>query len=96
MKSFSVEVRTESNDSAVYCLISLKAFENCLSILENACVFAHDDHVVIDKRAFVPCAVRVVSYESFVCLLIGEGQIRPIEILLFHKYIPSFLKLLMN
>ena len=75
MKSVSVEVRTESNDSAVNCLISLKAFKYCLSILENACVFAHDDHVVIDERAFVPCAVCVVSYESLICLLIREGQI---------------------
>ena len=98
LKSGCIKIGAEHNGSAVLCGVCLQTFKYGLRILQNAGAFVHGDVFVIRKGAFVPCAVCVIGYITFIRFLIGKSQIRPIDVFLFdsHFFASDSLGFLLN
>ena len=79
-----IQVGTEADNAAVLCRVCLKSFKNRLGIMQYTCILAHDDLVISDQRAIIPCAILIHGYISLVCNNIPKSQVTPIDVLFFH------------
>ena len=52
--------------------------------MQDTGIFAHNDLVVTDQRAFIPCAVLIHGNIAFICHHISKSKVTPINIFLFH------------
>ena len=82
--AFGVHIRTEGDDLALLCRISLQTFETALGIMEDAGGLQQRDVLVSDEFAAFPSAVFPLILITVVRRGIGKSELRPVDVLFFH------------
>ena len=59
-QALGVEIRAESDDSAVFRGVGLQTLKDGLSVLQDACAFVENDICVRCQRTLVPGSVSVI------------------------------------
>ena len=73
-----IQIRAESHDAPILGRVSLHSLKYGLRILQHAGTFVDGHHRIFRHPAFVPCAVLIIGYISFIRFYIVKANIRPV------------------